>query len=69
MDVDHWRVSELVCSWDQGLIHFSRHRIHRSHPRIAVERHAQASWLDPVMLEAHFGQTLTESCFQDECVV
>ncbi|QNI90156.1 hypothetical protein SynROS8604_03556 [Synechococcus sp. ROS8604] len=51
------------------LIHFSRHRIQASHPRIAVERHDQASWLDPVMLEAHFGQTLTESCFQDECVV
>ncbi|ABI47265.1 lipoprotein, putative [Synechococcus sp. CC9311] len=34
-----------------------------------MERHAQASWLDPVMLDAHLGQILTGSCFQDECVV
>ena len=51
------------------LIHLSRHRIYVSHLRIAVERDAQVSWLDLVMLEAHVGQISTEPCFQHECVL
>ncbi|QNJ32977.1 hypothetical protein SynPROS91_02637 [Synechococcus sp. PROS-9-1] len=36
---------------------------------IAVERNAQSSWLDPVMLAAHLGQISTEPCFQHENVL